>query len=184
MLSGLSLSRPARRRTADTPLHIAASRGDTAVLIRLLDDAAAAGSARVAAAVHALDDDGQTPLHCAAYSGSAACCAALLRCGADPAARDDVGVAPQELTDCDAVKRLFESPLHTAARCGDVAAVARLLRPGASIDGSANVDCRDALRQTPLHIARIYGEHAVAELLLRTGADPWKTDGVGIAAGA
>ncbi|MGZ4681179.1 MAG: ankyrin repeat domain-containing protein [Acidimicrobiales bacterium] len=122
-------------------------------------DAAAVGNAeRLSKVVHhdrslasARSSDGFTPLHLAAFLGTAECAAILLRVGADPAV-----VASGAMT---------VQPLHSAAAAGNVD-VARLL-----LDAGAPVDATQTGGFTPLHEAANRGDEALVTLLLERGAD-------------
>jgi len=122
-------------------------------------DAAAIGRAeRLSKVVHhdrslasARSSDGFTPLHLAAFLGTAECAAILLSVGADPAA---VASGP-----------MMVQPLHSAAAAGNVD-VARLL-----LDAGAPVDATQSGGFTPLHAAARSGNVPLVDLLLDRGAD-------------
>ncbi len=122
-------------------------------------DAAAVGRAeRLDQVVHhdrslasARSSDGFTPLHLAAFLGTAKCAAILLGVGADPAV-----VASGAMT---------VQPLHSAAASGNVE-VARLL-----LDAGAPVDATQSGGFTPLHEAARSGNEPLVDLLLARGAD-------------
>ncbi len=122
-------------------------------------DAAAVGRAeRLSKVVHhdrslasARSSDGFTPLHLAAFLGTAGCAAILLSVGADPAA-----VASGAMT---------VQPLHSAAAAGNVD-ISRLL-----LDAGAPVDATQSGGFTPLHEAARSGNVALVQLLLSRGAD-------------
>ena len=103
----------------ETALHAAASTGQEAVMVALLD-------ARATLSVQ--DADGHTALHAAASSGHVGCIHALLRAG-----------APLEPRNADG-----GTPLLAAAARGHVAAVRSLLEGGAPVGGS-NAEGRSAL---------------------------------------
>lgn len=69
----------------DTPLHLAAERGDATIVRMLL----AAGATPIG-----WNGDGSDPLHLAAFRGLPDNVAALLEAGADPFALDDYGLTP------------------------------------------------------------------------------------------
>ena len=122
-------------------------------------DAAAVGRAeRLDKVVHhdrslasARSSDGFTPLHFAAFLGTAECAAILLRVGADPAV-----VASGAMT---------VQPLHSAAASGNID-VARLL-----LDAGAPIDATQSGGYTALHEAAHTGNEALVALLLERGAD-------------
>ena len=99
----------------------------------------------------ARSSDGFTPLHLAAFLGTAECAAILLSVGADPAAVASGGMTVQ--------------PLHSAAASGNVE-IARLL-----LDTGAPVDATQSGGFTPLHEAARSGKTALVDLLLAHGAD-------------
>lgn len=93
-----------------------------------------------------------TPLHRAALKGLTAAVSSLLRCAADPRARNAQG----------------ETPLHLAVREGHYD-TARVLLEQSKAD--PNATCTHGL--TPLHWASITGRGDLFELLLAHGGDPW-----------
>nr|XP_027234818.1 ankyrin repeat and SOCS box protein 13-like [Penaeus vannamei] len=112
-----------------TALHVAALRGSSACVRRLL----AAG-----ADVNYQDSDGRIPLFYAARSRRDAarrCLQMLLEAGSSLDVPDTYGA----------------TPLHAAVEAGNAAAVEALLRAG------ANHACRDAEGRTPLHSRRPSG---------------------------
>jgi ankyrin repeat protein len=130
-------------------------------------DAAAVGrTERLSQVVHhdrslasARSSDGFTPLHLAAFLGTPACAAVLLRVGADPAAVSSGAMTVQ--------------PLHSAAAAGNVD-TARLL-----LDAGAPVDPTQAGGFTPLHEAARRGDEPLVDLLLDRGADRTVTTDAG-----
>lgn len=82
LLKATPAARDARTNLGSTPLHLAATNPDGAVLRALL----AAG-----ADVNARDKEGATPLHMAAYTQRAANAQILLEAGADPAIKTHAG---------------------------------------------------------------------------------------------
>jgi uncharacterized protein YndB with AHSA1/START domain len=123
----------------------AAALGDTARLRELLDAAPEL--------VHALSDDGFTPLHLACFAGGVEATGLLVKRGAP-------------------LERLAESafarvrPLGTAAVSRDPASARALLEAGADAGGTGEGGF------TPLHTAAQNGDVALAELLLGNGAAP------------
>jgi hypothetical protein len=98
-------------------LHAAAKFGDTAQVIRLLDEAAQAGRLPLAAVLGAVDASEQTPLHWAAERGHAEVCTLLLQRG---------GGAQLE-----AANAWGGRPLHCSALAGHEAVCALLVARGA-----------------------------------------------------
>ena len=133
-------------------------------------DAAAVGRAdRLSRVVHhdrslasARSSDGFTPLHLAAFLGTAECAGILLSVGADPAA-----VASGAMT---------VQPLHSAAAAGNVD-IARML-----LDAGAPVDATQGGGFTALHEAARSGNDPLVSLLLARGADPSLTTDAGATA--
>lgn len=130
-------------------------------------DAAAVGRAeRLSKVVHhdrslasARSSDGFTPLHLAAFLGTAECAEILLSVGADPAS-----VASGAMT---------VQPLHSAAAAGNVD-IARLL-----LDAGAPVDATQSGGFTALHEAARSGNIPLVDLLLEWGADTAVTTDAG-----
>lgn len=119
----------------DAPLHLAALYGLEKVAARLLEagadpsvenpedktlalhDAAAGGydgivdlllGASPKTAVDAHDEDGDTPLHCAARGGHLSTVLRLLKAGADPTAANEKGCTPRDESDDEKVRALLE----------------------------------------------------------------------------
>ena len=105
---------------------------------------------RAGANPEARDEDGDTPLHNAAYNGHVGAIAALLEAGADLEARDENGA----------------TPLHWAAGEGHAGVIAALLEAG------ADPRARDESSATPLHWAADEGDAGVIAALLEAGAYP------------
>ena len=105
---------------------------------------------RAGANPNAMDGEGQTALHYAAYQGNTDAAKLLLAARADVNVRDASGL----------------TPLHAAAFEGRVLLASLLLQKGAAVGP------RDAAGNTPLHYA-VLGDHVeMAALLLGTGAEP------------
>ncbi|KAH7323128.1 ankyrin repeat-containing domain protein [Stachybotrys elegans] len=84
MVNGIFLG-DGSRSSLDSPLHIAAIRGDLRTCQLLM---------QYGATVDVLTDVNVTPLHCAAQSNSASVVQFLLDCGASPYSRDNYGYTP------------------------------------------------------------------------------------------
>ena len=181
----------ARDLRASTPLHVAAGWGESSQLVPLL---AAAG-----ADLNARNNAGETPLHVALrhklLGEDAATVRALLREGADPAARDSAGNTADPLA-CDRwgarsffalatvdivagciaaradvqadIDRLRDTaPLFSAvAWTPDPAVVTVLLQAGADLHATGEI-----WQYTPLHHAAWSGTAGVVRALLEAGAD-------------
>lgn len=135
-----------------TPLHLAAARGDAALVSLLLTNRAD---------VTAQSIYGETPLQVAAARGKADVVTLLLDAGADPNARNNTEAA---------------SPLHLAASAGHVEVVKALLERGANPNLTAQAGLQGV---TPLMHAAGAGHDETVRLLLAHQADPNRRDGQG-----
>lgn len=182
-----------RNDYGSTPLHTAASSGDTAMVSILLDGGAdantrsqggntplhngASGSrgngptmsllVQAGADVNARTDLGATPLHWAVSQGNHVVAARLLELGADPNARDDSGLAADPVS-CEH----FNSAVFFALATPDV--VGSCIAAGEDVDARTltyqGVNSRP--RSTPLHHAvQVSRDPAVVSLLAEAGAD-------------
>ena len=133
------LLRQASGRDPKGGFHVALETGDLQLIGALLD--------ATPSLVEIRDDDGRTPLHCAATRGRRALAELLLAANAEANARTDWGA----------------TPLHLAAHNGRGDVVELLLARG------AEVNCRDDLGVTPLRAAIDQRHPEIAELLRRQG---------------
>jgi uncharacterized protein len=158
---------------AGVPLVEAAARGDLASVRSLLGQKADVNAAR---------HDGLTALHAAVHADRLDIADALLRAGANAAAKDRYGITPLYLAavngSAGVIQRLLEAGadpnatdpggetvLMTATRTGAVAAMRLLIERGAQVDAR-----EPEFQQTALMIA-VREDHAPAvELLLESGA--------------
>lgn len=111
---------------------------------------------RTPGAVNGYSYDGWTPLHLAAFFGSAAAVERLIAAGADLAVLSR--------------NPLKNTPLHAAVAGGHQEAALILIERG------ADVHATDAGGHTPLHIAAEAGYLPVVRALLGRGADPHAVD--------
>lgn len=172
-------------------IHLAAERGHYEFVRMLLDENDDSNSpiqADVHRPIYSNPDNGQTPLHRAAWGDSLETVQLLLDRGSDVNAADRSGnTALHIAADMGfgrVVKRLCEqaqthvgvqgqdglTPLHYAALRGHDD-IAKIL-----IARNAPLDTRDKLGRTPLHCAAGNGQVSVAELLLDKGAKVNETD--------
>jgi len=132
-----------------------------------------------------LGSRGQTLLHDAAMAGEAELAAELIRCGADPDAKEPEGHTPLYYASTGAVARVLlaagasvevtsgptrGTPLHQAARRGYAEVAAALL------DHDADIEARDGKGQTPLRRAVNCRQLPVVQLLIQRGANPHAED--------
>ncbi len=99
--------------------------------------------------VFATDEDGETPLHCAAERGHAEIAKAFITAGADVKTTDE-----DEWT-----------PLHWAGYKGHKETVTLLLARGADVNATSNYGF------TPLHMAAYEGHSEIAPVLITAGAE-------------
>ena len=161
----------------DAPLADAVQRGDTAVVVSLLEEQVD---------VNAAQGDGATALHWAAYLDDADTTALLIRAGADVNLPNNYGVSPlglaskngsaaviQQLLEAGAdpndplhAVNAGETPLLLAARSGHADAVRALLSVGADINATETWNGQSALMW-----AAAEGHVSVVEALIADGAD-------------
>ena len=169
----------ARDSSGNTPLHIAAARGDLAAVTRLLQQGADV-NATVRSAEWYSSEWGNTPLHYAARDGRLDVAAKLIEAGASVNAANQRGQTPlhralghpdvaalliQKGASASAADDRGQTPLHWAAGDGQGQAVALLISQGATVNQ------RDHCGETPLHLAARSGNPQVVGLLVDKGAD-------------
>ncbi|KAJ8132969.1 hypothetical protein O1611_g657 [Lasiodiplodia mahajangana] len=123
-------------------LHAAAQEGREDVITALIN---------YGTELHALTEDGYTPLHVATIRGKAGSTERLIQLGANLEFRE---------------RNLGSTPLHCAAQEGHIDIVRILSNHGANLQALRD----DGL--TPLHIAAYHGHTATVEELIQRGADP------------
>ncbi len=131
----------AKAKASPSPIHDAVAKWDVAKVRELLN-----ADPKL---VKAVDGDGRTPLHIAAFWGCKDLVELLLSKGADVSAKAKNG----------------RTALHEASGSGQRDAAELLLAKG------ADVNARDGAGKTPLHLAVAKGRIEVASLLLAKGAD-------------
>ena len=156
-----------------TPLHLAAERGELAVL-RLLIEGGAELDPR--------DEMDRTPLHFASEHGDPEILRFLIDHGANPDAQSKDQETPLFLAsrkgkleaarlllergaDINSQDSLRRAPLHVAAGNGHYDIVCLLL------DHGADASAQGRSLRTPLHLAADRGELAVSQLLIERGAE-------------
>ena len=124
----------------------------------------------------------QTPLHCATVNGNESVVRSLLDAGADIEEKDEIRRTPlllasenghtavmrlllEQGADIDAKDEKDRTLLHLASERGNIAAVDLLLKEGVDINAKQHDE------STALHLAVIYGHESLVELLLETGAN-------------
>jgi ankyrin repeat protein len=133
----------ARNIRGQTPLHLAAMKGNSDVLQLLLENGAQ---------VDALaSDSGCTSLHYAAGLGHVELCELLVRYGADP----------------DAQTARLQTPLHLAVASGHSDVVALLLKY------HARLDSRDTNGMTPLQQAETVDKREIVTLIKQHLSEIW-----------
>jgi uncharacterized protein len=170
LVAVLAMSTVAR---SESPLADAAERNDAAAFDALLAEEAD---------VNALQADGMTALHWAAYHDDVKAVKRLIAAGADAKGQNRYGVTPLALActngNASIVELLLaagadpnsalpggETALMTASRTGRFGAVKAL------IDHGADVNAREENQQTALMWAAAEGHIEVMDALLNTGAD-------------
>ncbi|KAL4727025.1 hypothetical protein ACLX1H_005925 [Fusarium chlamydosporum] len=128
-----------------TPLHLAAERCNTVMVLDLLEHMAKATRCNFDATAK----DGQTPLHRAVWGGSTA----TVRCLLD---KSDLGK----------LDNAGHSPLHIAVKNGSSAIIALLLERSSP----QHVNSRGPNGATPLHYAVMYAQGAAIKSLIEYGA--------------
>ncbi|KAL6833118.1 putative ankyrin repeat-containing protein [Trichoderma sp. SZMC 28015] len=162
-----------RDNKGQTPLLLAAGKGDEAAFKLLLESGAH---------IEAKDKNGKTALLLAAGKGDEAAVKLLLDRGADINAKDKIGKTALLLaagkgeeaafklllergTDINARDKNGQTALLLTAEKGDKAAVKLLLERG------ADIEARDEEKWSPLLIAVACGYEGIIKLLLENGAD-------------
>ncbi|XP_016145488.1 tankyrase-2-like [Sinocyclocheilus grahami] len=159
-----------------TPLRLAAEKSHNDIIEVLV---------KHEAKVDAVDNLGQTALHCAAHCGHLQTCRMLLSAGGDPLITSLQGSSPSQLAN-ESIQEILQEGACTgnsdtdrqlleASKSGDLEVVKKLCT-------LQNVNCRDVegRQSTPLHFAAGYNRVAVVEYLLQHGADVHAKDKGGL----
>ena len=133
----------ARNINGDTPLHLAATKGNSEVVLLLLENEAEVDAVAT--------DSGRTSLHYAASLGHVELCELLVRHGADP----------------DAQTTRLETPLHLAVANGHSGVVELLLKY------HARTDLRDTNGMTPLQQAETVNKREIVTLIKQHLSEIW-----------
>ncbi|KZL84696.1 ankyrin repeat protein [Colletotrichum incanum] len=151
-----------QNETKETPLHLAAYRGNIAVIAMLLAHGAD---------INATNSSGWSPLDIASKQGDLDVIKFLLEKGASVSVDTTYNSSPAVMAmlieygvDIDAVNSSGKRPLEIALERGDLGRVKTLLQKGASIDAA------DTYGRTPIEIAARKHDLASADLLLEKGA--------------
>lgn len=144
-----------------TPLHLAAERGCSVVIERLLsEDLIALESLQ--------DKDGNTPLHIAILNGNYGVVDQLLRLR--KIITEPTTPETESFKSSIRIKdKRGRSPIHMAVGSGDLKVVQKICEEHVRINVSLNVG-GDKSRQSPLHTAALYGLTDITDILLRSGA--------------
>lgn len=167
-------------KNGNTPLYIAVSRGDVALVVvnQLLD-----AGAQVDLGPKKGENTGATPLHIACATGANGCLETLLRHGASATKQIPSGATPLHTAAIGGDKKAIDllckaggnvnalnqdkrTPLHNCGITGNAKAAAALIEQGAAVDGADAEGC------TPLMRAVMKNNAEVAKILLDHGADP------------
>lgn len=133
-----------KQASINNELALSASSGNANEASRLL----ASG-----AKVNARDEDGNTPLHAAAFLEHADVAELLIAKGAEVNAKNLIG----------------NTPLHGAASQGNMEVAELLIAKGADVNAKGKISGKNGY--TPLHIAARNGEKDIVELLIAKGVD-------------
>jgi cytohesin len=158
----------AKEADGETALHVAARCSASPEMITAL--------IRAGGDVDALDEDGDTPLCCAAYAGNSAAVEFLIKHGVDTeghARQYARALACAVEGDHFEIARFLidqgaRPSIHQAAKCGHLAAVRKLIQEGVDL----NQPSKDWDKDAPLALAVSNDWPEIVELLLESGAEP------------
>lgn len=131
--------------------------------------------------VHAVDENGRTLLHLAAFFGDTALCAALLKLGVDRNLKDHQGLTPLQYAskreEKEIVELLIKSPIVPLYVVPEnpqswVDYLRKMFDDLRETVVSQGIDLCDVKRRTFLHMASFFGYAELCRFLLENKADP------------
>lgn len=161
-----------RDAQGNAPIHLVASRGDSAIAAQLIEQGAD---------IAALDAAGRTPLHVALARGKTEVAATLLEAGAaDDLQQLMIALAGEGVNDRDTIDLLIargvdplardaagNTVLHEAVRADNRLVLRRLIHHG------ADLDVTDGEGRSPLALAKeLDADDEIVDMLMRFGATP------------
>ncbi|KAL9114410.1 MAG: hypothetical protein Q9227_001491 [Pyrenula ochraceoflavens] len=147
-----------------TPLHLAATSGDTDILSLLLRP-------EWNAEIESRTTDGRTPLHAAVIAGQIPALKMLLTSGADVESKDVHGRTALHLIVGSGANN-FNSSQDDSITSGPSSKPAHIIILNHLLENNASTSSRESDGCTPLHIAAFEGDVQAVTVLLDYGADP------------
>lgn len=146
----------AKAVTGDTPLHVAALRGDRAMAAILIENGAKLNTTNARW--------GNTPLHVAVAAGRDSIVELLAAKGADLNVKNSEGFVPLHYAVTKRRLSFWETQIGDSSTPNDLAITQLLLMHGADVNAKSNDGA------TPLSLARKWGQAEIVELLRQHGA--------------